>query len=276
MAGVSAGTFTNIVYRNTDLAHRQYQALVFQSRYRVQNNWTINGHYTVQLQNDGNYEGEGSNTPGSTTCDRRLPGDLHRAALLPGRASPELPAQPLPPVDHLQHRTWARGAICRSRASGASKARRAYSLAARNQGHDGDAENDPCGRRIPDEPAAAHIFFDDERGTEQFPGYGLLDLSINYNIPVFKSLRPWIKLDLYNVLDNRKLIAFDTTVSQNNAGAKDSVGLATTFNKGANFGKATGNTQTNVSTTGINSFPLAFQGAPAGGRTFRMALGFRF
>ena len=115
-----------------------------------------------------------------------------------------------------------------------------------------------------------------ERGTERFPGYGLLDLSVNYNIPVFRSLRPWIKVDLYNALDNRKLIAWDTTVTQNATAPKDSVGISTQFNRGANFGKATGNTVTNVSTTGINAFPLAFQGAPAGGRTFRMALGFRF
>ena len=56
----------------------------------------------------------------------------------------------------------------------------------------------------------------------------------------------------------------DTTVSRNTAGARDSLGLATTFNRGANFGKATGNTQTNLSTTGINAFPLAFQGRRPG------------
>ena len=35
----------------------QYQGLVFQSRYRISNNWNVNGHYTLQLKNDGNYEG---------------------------------------------------------------------------------------------------------------------------------------------------------------------------------------------------------------------------
>ena len=66
--GVSAGTFTNIVYKNIDSStsqHRQFQSLVFQSRYRIQNNWSVNGHYTLQLQNDGNYEGEESNQPGN-------------------------------------------------------------------------------------------------------------------------------------------------------------------------------------------------------------------
>src|SRR3954447_4965485 len=62
----NAPSFTNRLFANTNLAHREYDALVFQSRYRITNNWSVNGHYTVQLKNDGNYEGEGSNTPGST------------------------------------------------------------------------------------------------------------------------------------------------------------------------------------------------------------------
>jgi hypothetical protein len=44
----------------------------------------------------------------------------------------------------------------------------------------------------------------------------------------------------------------------------------------ANFGKASGNTVTNLNYTGIDTFPRAFSGATAGGRTFRVAMGFRF
>ena len=32
--GIDAGTVSNVVYRNTDEARREYQAMVFQSRYR--------------------------------------------------------------------------------------------------------------------------------------------------------------------------------------------------------------------------------------------------
>jgi hypothetical protein len=120
------------------------------------------------------------------------------------------------------------------------------------------------------------VFFDD-RGSETFAGYGVLDTSINYNIPVFRDLRPWLKFDVYNLFDNQKLIAWNTTVTQNTAGPKDNLGLATTFNEGSTFGKATGNTVTNLSSTGINTFPLPFPSAAvAGGRTFRVALGVRF
>jgi len=57
----------NQVYRNTPDAHRQYQGMVFQGRYQVTNHWTMNGQYTLQLQNEGNFAGEGTNTPGATS-----------------------------------------------------------------------------------------------------------------------------------------------------------------------------------------------------------------
>ncbi len=64
--GFDVGTFTNIVYRNTDAGWRQYDGMLFQGRYNINNRWTVNGHYTLQLNNNGNYEGEGANTPGAT------------------------------------------------------------------------------------------------------------------------------------------------------------------------------------------------------------------
>ena len=120
------------------------------------------------------------------------------------------------------------------------------------------------------------VFFNGERGSETFPGYGLFDLSVNYNVPVFRTLRPWVKFDVYNLFDNRKLIAWNTTVTQNAASAKDSLGLATDYTKGATYGTATGNTVTNLYTTTLNAYPVAFNGATPGGRTFRVAIGFRF
>src|SRR5262249_49627016 len=55
------------VYQNTSLAHREYQGMVFQASHRFSNRWTMNGHYTVQFKNDGNYEGEARNEPGKTS-----------------------------------------------------------------------------------------------------------------------------------------------------------------------------------------------------------------
>jgi hypothetical protein len=82
--GVDAGKFTNVVFQNTDQAHRQYQGMVFQGRYNVSPNWTAYGQYTLQLQNDGNYEGEGTNTPGSTSQLGNYP-----EILTPARSFPD-------------------------------------------------------------------------------------------------------------------------------------------------------------------------------------------
>jgi len=67
--GISAGMFTNRLYTNApnDQVYRKYQGLVFQSRYRINDHWTVNGQDTVQLQNYGDYEGEATNQPGSTS-----------------------------------------------------------------------------------------------------------------------------------------------------------------------------------------------------------------
>ncbi len=44
--GIDAGTVSNVVYRNTDEAWREYQAMVLQSRYRFIDRLTVNGNYT--------------------------------------------------------------------------------------------------------------------------------------------------------------------------------------------------------------------------------------
>ena len=70
--GVDVGVFQNRVFRNADIARREYQGLVFQSRLRASSQWTVNGHYTVQLKNDGNFEGEAAERTGRIVPHRQL------------------------------------------------------------------------------------------------------------------------------------------------------------------------------------------------------------
>ena len=60
---VDFGTFTNRIFRNSDIPERKYQALVFQGRYAPRAHVTLNGSWTIQLQNEGNYEGEAISEP---------------------------------------------------------------------------------------------------------------------------------------------------------------------------------------------------------------------
>jgi hypothetical protein len=273
--GISAGLFTNKLYANTDQAHRQYQGLVFQSRYRITPRWSVNGHYTLELQNDGNYEGEGSNTPGSTSFIGNYPEAFSAARNFPdGRLQ-----------DFQRHRlrVWsiydfAIGRFGDLSVSGLWRVDSglAYSIVARNQQLTSAQTAIIAAAGYPDVPSNGgnEVFFGD-RGSQTFPGYGLFDMSLNYNVPILGSLRPWVKFDVYNLFDNEKLIAWNTTVSQDPNSPKDSLGLATGFIKGPTFGTATGNTVTNLFNNGINTYPVPFNGT-TGGRTFRVAVGFRF
>jgi hypothetical protein len=116
----------------------------------------------------------------------------------------------------------------------------------------------------PDRPTSQIVYYG-ERGAGSFDGYGVFDLGLGYNIPVFKSLRPWLRWDIYNAFNNQKLIAYNTTVTPDPNSPLDSLGLRTGYVQGGSFGKATSNAH----------FPIPFQGE-TGGRTYRFAMGLRF
>jgi hypothetical protein len=115
----------------------------------------------------------------------------------------------------------------------------------------------------PDAPGSQTVYFG-ERGSQTFPGYGVFDASFNYDIRAVRSLRPWVKLDVFNVFNNLKLVGFNTTVRQDPASPVDALGLHTGYVLGPSFGQATSNT----------NFPHSL--GVGSGRTFRMAVGIRF
>jgi hypothetical protein len=108
------------------------------------------------------------------------------------------------------------------------------------------------------------IFFG-ERGSESFEGFALLDLAVTYGIPVWRSAQPWIKFQAFNLLNNQKLIGWDTTITVDPASALDADGLPTGYVKGARFGQGTSNAH----------YPTPRPGAD-GGRAVDFAIGFRF
>lgn len=273
--GIDAGVVSNVRYRNSDVPWREYQAMVFQSRYRF-GGVSLNGNYTVQLRNNGNYEGEGTNSPGSTSIIGDYPEATSEARHYPeGR---------LQSFQRHKLRAWAIYNWDMGRAGDMSisgllrvDSGLAYSLAQRNVAPTATQRAILTAAGYPDSLGAANVFFAD-RGSEMFAGYGLFDTSITYNVPIFRDLRPWVKFDIYNVMNNQKLIAWSTTVSQNASTPADNLGLRTGYTPAASFGKATGNTVTNLNQTAIPTYaPTGFGGTNGnGGRTFRVAMGLRF
>jgi hypothetical protein len=116
----------------------------------------------------------------------------------------------------------------------------------------------------PDGPPDQTVYFG-ERGAGQFKGFQVVDVGLGYNVPVFRTLRPWFRFDVYNAFNNLKQIRWNTTVTPDPTTSLDANGLRTGYRTGSSFGKATANTH----------FPVPSIGG-TGGRTWRFAAGFRF
>lgn len=258
--GITFGTFDNIVWKNTDGPRRDYQAIDLQGSVRLGRHVRVWGDYTVQLENDGNFEGEGANTPavGSSFGD-------YSEMLVPAR---NFPTGRLDDFQRHRLRVWGAYNLNLKRAGTLDVAPvwrvnsgRSYSLmatgvplssiqAARNPGYAGNP---------------TQTLFFGERGSESFKGFALFDLAIHYGVPVWRSVSPWIKLEVLNALNNQKLISWDTTVTADNSGPKDENGLPLNYIKGARFGQA----------TRTADFPRPRPGLD-GGRTFVVMFGARF
>jgi hypothetical protein len=106
-------------------------------------------------------------------------------------------------------------------------------------------------------PETQTIYFG-ERGSQFFPAAHLFDVSANYAIPIWGKLRPWLKVEVYNLFNNDKLLSWNRTIKANWKGPVDELGLPLTYTTGSSYGQATGNANY------------------ARMRTFQMSFGVRF
>jgi hypothetical protein len=252
--GRTFGTFDNVVIRNTDVPKRAYQGLQFLGNYRLTDRWTIGGHYTLQIKNDGNFEGEGANTPGSYS----LFGDRPEF-YVDARNRPE---GRLDDFQRDKARAWTYYNLDMGRAGSATlsllyrlDSALTYSLSAANQPFSAIQKSRNPGYATP--PITQAIFFG-ERGSEFYNGSHLFDMALSYDIPIWKSIKPWFKAEVRNMFNADPLTSFDATISVAPGSPVDADGIPTQFVKGANFGKA----------TSLGNYPLQ--------RTFQAAVGFRF
>jgi hypothetical protein len=258
--GIS-NTFDNSVYRNTGLARREYQAIDFQSAYTVNSSLAFNGQWTVQLENNGNFEGEAANNPATPS----LIGDYPEIY----RADRSFPMGRLDDFQRHKVRVWASYSFDMHQYGRLDVAplyrynsARTFSLVAASVALTAQqTASNPGYVRL---PASQPVFFG-ARGSEAFEDYALFDLGVTYGIPVWQSLRPWVKLEVLNLFNNQQLISWDTSVTADLAGPKDANGLPLNYITGANYGKATSNAH----------FARPRQGMD-GGRTFILAAGIRF
>ncbi|HET9467400.1 MAG TPA: TonB-dependent receptor, partial [Vicinamibacterales bacterium] len=256
--GATLGQLDNIVYDNSDAMTREYQALQLMGQHRLMNAVSINGHWTVQLKNDGNFEGESPNPTGSVFGDYPEMISLARSA----------PEGRLDDFQRSKLRLWAdyRAGLGRFGSFTIApiyryNSARTYSLVLNGQPLTAiQAAKNPGYAGTPTQ----QVFFG-ERGSQSFKGFALVDLAVTYGIPVWRSAQPWIKFEMFNVLNNQKLIAWDTAIAADPNSARDEFGLPTGYVNGPRFGQGTSNAHYPTPRSGVD-----------GGRMFDVAVGFRF
>lgn len=241
--------FDNIVYRNTDALTREYQALQFQGRVGINPRWLIDLNYTYMIKFEGNFEGEAANQPGISSIfgnrpeilalDRQLPSgrlsgfQKHKVRFLTSFGLPT-------PIGN-----FALGLIYNFDSG------RTYTLSS-NIGYTAiQRARDPGYATIPSLQTIAY----GERGSGTFPSQSRVDMALNYEIPIWKSLAPHVQLRVFNVLGTNYRNGFSTVVNRCRlvggalpAGCTsadvDANGISTTFTTvGTSFGQVVSNAQ---------------------------------
>jgi hypothetical protein len=258
--GVTFGVFDNAFVTNTDdLNRRRYQALTLESSYRVTGSWTAGASWTHQLKNEANFEGEGANTPGSYSIIHDRPEFYSAERHFPFGKTDDYQADK---VRLYSVYTLGLGGAGTVSLGGIYRydSPQFYSVTLANVARTAQQTARDPGYARP--PTTQTIFFGG-RGSAHFESSHIVDFSMNYDVPVYKSARPFFKAELRNAFNTQPLIGFDTTVSADPASARDELGLPTGFIRGPNFG-----TPQNPHTATSPHLPFP--------RELRFSVGFRF
>jgi hypothetical protein len=253
--GQTFGPFDNQFVTNTDLPNRSYQALDGIFNYRITDRWTVVANYTHQFKNDGNFAGEAANQPGNYSIIGDRPEFYSEAR--------HYPTGHLDQYERDRVRAFSTydlglgafghaslGVLYRYDSPGA------FSFIANNVPVSAIQRARNPGYASP--PTLNTNLFFGERGTGRFESSHLFDVALNYEIPVWKTARPWFKAELRNAFNKQPLIQYNTTISVDPASPVDELGLPTGYINGPNFGKVTSNAHTPIP------------------REFRVSVGFRF
>jgi hypothetical protein len=254
--GRSFGPFDNAFVTNSDVAFRKFDSMQLVSSYRVSDKVSMWAHYTMQLKNEGNFEGEAANQPGNYSIIDDRPEIISEQRHFPGGRLAQFQRHKVVAALNLGQTLGRAGTVnlglgyrydsplTFSFLSASVPATATQRAAATAAGYAG--------------VFTSQTIYYEGRGTGEFEAAHLVSLALNYDVPLWKSVRPYVKFDLRNVFNSQPLIGFDTTLIPNNSGPTDALGIPTTYTQGPNFGKNTVLTH--------NPVP----------REYRVSLGFRF
>jgi hypothetical protein len=241
--GRSFGFFDNVIQDNTDDLTREYQAIQVQGRYRITDRWLLDANYTHEIENNGNFVGEGLGNPGASSIFGNQP-ELY---------DPErhYPTGRLPGYQGHRVRVFSSYTLP-IRSFGDVNLGLAYSYDSpqtfsyafvRGGFTSAQIARDPGYARRPDRQS---VFFG-ERGAGEYEDIHSLDLAISLGVRVWRSVEPFFKFDVRNVTNEQGLVVFDTVVVPCTTAAQagcdgqapvDELGLPTKFARGPAFGTA--------------------------------------
>jgi hypothetical protein len=239
------------IYRNTNESFREYQALLAQGRYRITPNWSVEGNWTHQLKNDGNYEGEAGQTIGPSGVGD-FPEILH--------AQRNFPEGHLVQYEADLIRLWTIYNLNLGRAGDISASLLGSYGSPLTYSHTRSVSLSPLQQAADPgyaQPPPSQTLYFGERGSQEFNDYYTLDSAVTYSLPFLKRFEPWIKLDVRNLLNDDTQIAWDRTIlplyktdaERRAAGLPrgtpvdpnapyDEFGLPTTFTRSSSYGNA--------------------------------------
>lgn len=236
--GINLGTFQNRTYRNSDAPTRFYKGVVLLGRYDLGSRWSLHGHWTLQIDNNGSFEGEASNQPGTSSPL----GDYPEAFT----ARRHYPEGRLSEFQRHKVRVWTihsfgLGWLGDLDLAGMYRfdSPLTFSYAATNVGLTVTQRTRLAGYAT--RPTSQTIFFG-ARGAGTFNRSHLVDAAATYTLPslsLFKSVRPWVKFEARNLFNRAPLIGFNTAVTPDPLSPRDEMGLPTDYVKGPRFGAAT-------------------------------------
>jgi hypothetical protein len=239
--GINFGTFSNQLWANTSDGVREYQGLQFQLGSRINSRWRLDGHWTLQLENDGNQEGEGTNTPGAPSVFSGYYPELFNE-------SRTYPIGRLNDFQRHRVRVWTTYDLSLGKAGSLIMgglyrfdSGTAYSIVSLARPLT-SIQRGIAAALYPDEPGSQDIYYSEGRGSENYESAHLFDLAFTYSVPIYKTVRPWVKFEIRNLFNSTPLILYNTTVTPDNNSPRDALGIPTGYIRGANFGRATSTT----------------------------------
>lgn len=232
--------------RNTNEPTRQYESLQLQAQYNPMSAWQIGGNWTYELKNDGDFEGEAGQSPATGSVYGDYPEVFSASRYYPNGI-----------LDNFQEhkiRLWSSYTFDFGRGGalnlgGILRYDSPLTFSYTKTRFPISSIQRAAGTGYVSLPSNGTLFFG-QRGAGEFESVYNLDLAIDYAIPVWKTLSPWVKLSITNVTNESRLVRYNTTIKGNcgtatvtsscsgTIGPLDAQGLPTTFTKDPLFGTA--------------------------------------